>query len=92
MRRIGNVQALIIIIIAMFFDALSLIPGISEYVAIAGQGILGVALYLCGVNVFKSKPAALYIISTIIEAIPGISVIPMFTIEAVALIVMSRRR
>ena len=92
MRRIGNLPAIIIIILAVFFDALSLIPGISEYVAIAGQGVLGVALYVCGVNVFQSKPDILYVISTIIEAVPVISAIPMFTIEAVALIIMSRRR
>jgi hypothetical protein len=82
----------LIIALALGFDALSLIPGINDYVAVAGQAILGLAFYLRGTNVLKSKPAVLYVITTIIEAIPAASAFPMFTVEALILLYLSRRK
>jgi hypothetical protein len=91
LKRINNPFAVVILACAALFDLLSLIPGANEYVAIAGQVVMGGLFYLSGANIFKDTPAVVFIAATILEAIPGVSVVPSFLIEAIAIIVMSRR-
>lgn len=84
--------SIFIILIAAFFDALSFVPGISEGSAIIGQIVIGILFYLAGTSVWRDKATILYGAATVIELVPGASALPMFLIESIALILISRRR
>lgn len=89
-RKISNAYAIFLLVVAACFDALSLIPGIHNFVAIIGQLVIGSLFFVVGVRVFKKKPAVLYILSTILEAIPAASALPFFLVETAAIIGLVR--
>jgi len=92
MRPVSNTYTIILIIFAIIFDAFSFVPAIAEITAVVGQIFMAILFYFAGVNILKAKPLALYTISTIIELIPAIGTLPMFLVETMAIIAISRRR
>ncbi|HVU06770.1 MAG TPA: hypothetical protein VHE10_03220 [Candidatus Paceibacterota bacterium] len=92
MAHISRKRSAALLIIAGFFDLLSLVPGLSEIVSIIGQIVMGCLFFTQGVNVFQGRQATLYIVSTLVEAIPATSFAPMFLIETLVLISWSKRR
>ena len=89
-RKISNRFAIILIAAAAAFDALSLVPGISEFVAIIGQIVMGCLFYAAGVSVFRHKQAVMFLSATILEAIPVASALPFFLVETLTIIGISR--
>ena len=77
---------------ALFFDACSVLPLVNGVVVVVGQLTMAWLFSRAGVNLFQGRPAVAYIVTTIIEALPAASVMPLFTVETVAIIIWSRRR
>lgn len=89
-RKLGTKYAIFLLACAALFDALSLIPGLNSFVAIVGQFVMACLFYVGGVNVFKSRPAVMYVLSTLLEAIPASSALPFFLAETAAIIGLVR--
>ena len=92
MRPVSNTYTIILIIFAIIFDAFSFVPAIAEITAVVGQIFMAILFYFAGVNILKAKPLVLYTISTIVELIPAIGTLPMFLVETIAIIAISRHR
>ncbi len=91
-RRIKNSEAAILLLMALIFDVLSLIPGANLVVVIVAQGLIALFFFLHGVNVFSGgyKKLVPYLVATLAEAIPFLSMIPMITFETLIIIAVSR--
>jgi hypothetical protein len=89
-RKINGFYIALLLSVALVFDLLSLIPGINHIVMVVGQAVIGVLFYIAGVNVFKNKPAITYILTGILEFIPGASVLPFFLVETLTIIGLAR--
>ncbi len=89
-RRINKGFIIVLILFAIIFDALSFVPILNSIVVVAGQFVMACLFYLAGVNIFKNKPAVLYILTTIVEFIPAAASLPFFLVETLAIIALSR--
>jgi hypothetical protein len=89
-RRISKTFAVILVAFAAIFDALSLIPGIGQPLAVGGQIVIACLFYAAGVNVFKHKQAIVYFTTLVLEAIPAAGSLPFFLVQTFALIGLSR--
>lgn len=92
MRPITTRYAIVLVIVALCFDVLSFVPAIAEITAAIGQICMAVLFYFGGVNVLRARPLALYAVSTAVELIPAIGVLPMFIVETIAIIAISRHK
>ena len=89
-KKISKRYVLALLAFAALFDILSLIPLLNEAVAILGQLVMGALFYFAGVRVWDKKPAVLYILTTIAEAIPAAASLPFFLVETLAIIALER--
>ena len=89
-KKINGFYIVVLLASALLFDLLSFIPGINHIVMVVGQVVIGALFYIAGVNVFKSKPAITYILTGILEFIPGASVLPFFLVETLTIIGLAR--
>ena len=89
-RRINKGFIIVLILFAIIFDALSFVPILNSIVVVAGQFVMACLFYFAGVNIFKNKPAILYVLTTIVEFIPAASSLPFFLVETLAIIALSR--
>lgn len=89
-KRISNGFIIVLILFAIIFDVLSFVPILNVVVVAAGQFVMACLFYLAGVNIFKNKPAVLYILTTIVEFIPAAASLPFFLVETLAIIALSR--
>jgi hypothetical protein len=78
-----------LIIVAAFFDLLSLIPGLNVITTVAGQIVMAGLFRIGGVNVFKDKKAVTYALATLVEIFPQTSFLPLFLVETAAIISLS---
>lgn len=81
----------LLIFIALFFDMLSLVPGAYIVADAIAQIIIPLIFSRYDVNVFSYKRFLPYLIATISELIPGINVIPAFTLEVIVIAWLSRK-
>ncbi|HVT74942.1 MAG TPA: hypothetical protein VHD69_00780 [Candidatus Paceibacterota bacterium] len=72
--------------VAAFFDLLSFVPGLSEITSILGQIVMGCLFFVSGINVFQGKRSVVYVVSTLVEALPFTSFLPMFLIETAVIL------
>ena len=91
-RPINTPWAVVLVLVAIFFDVLSFVPVIAEASAVMGQFILACLFYFAGINIFKDRPAILYAVATLIELIPYVGLLPMFVVETLLIIAISRRK
>jgi hypothetical protein len=91
-RPINTPWAVVLILVAIFFDVLSFVPFIAEASAVMGQFTLACLFYFAGINIFKDRPAILYAVATLIELIPYVGLLPMFVVETLLIIAISRRK
>lgn len=91
-RPINNTWAVILVAVAIVFDALSFVPVIDGASVVVGQFILACIFYFAGVNIFKDRPAILYAVATLVELVPYAGMLPMFVIETLLIISISRRK
>jgi hypothetical protein len=89
-KRISNGFIILLIISAIFFDALSFVPILNAVVVVVGQFVMACLFFLAGVNIFKNKPAIMYVLTTIVEFIPAASALPFFLVETLAIIALAR--
>lgn len=90
-NMIGMPEAAVLLFFATIFDVLSLIPIANVTIVFVGQGLMVLFFFFMGVNVFSGpKRIAAYLISTIIEAIPAISMFPSFILETIIIIAVTR--
>jgi hypothetical protein len=80
----------VLIAVAVLFDILSLIPGENIFVSIFGQTVIPFVFSRYGINIFSFKNSVPYIVGFIIEAIPGASILPAFTLETLIIIYISK--
>lgn len=80
----------LIIAAALFFDILSFVPVMNAVVMIAGQLSMYWLFSRGGVNVLHGRPAAAYAVTTVAEAVPALSGLPLFTVQAIVIILWSR--
>jgi hypothetical protein len=89
-KRISNGFIMVLILFAIIFDVLSFVPILNVVVVAVGQFVMACLFYLAGVNVFKNKPAVLYVLTTIVEFVPAAAVLPFFLVQTLAIIALSR--
>jgi hypothetical protein len=89
-NRIGNSEIILLVVFALIFDIISLIPFLNFVTVIVAQGLMAFFFSIHGVNVLSKKRAIPYVLGWIIEFIPAISVIPAITLETIIIIVMVR--
>jgi hypothetical protein len=89
-KRISKGFILVLILFAIIFDVLSFVPILNSIVVVIGQFVMACLFYLAGVNIFKNKPAVMYVLTTIIEFMPAASALPFFLVETLAIIALSR--
>ncbi len=89
-KRISNTFIVILIFFAIIFDTLSFVPMLNVVVVTVGQFVMACLFYLAGVNIFKNKPAVLYVLTTIVEFIPAAAALPFFLVQTLAIIAISR--
>lgn len=92
MRPINTGWAVVLVIVAVFFDILSFVPVIDGASVVIGQFVLACLFYFAGVNIFKDRPAVLYAVATLVELIPYAGMLPMFIVETLLIITISRRK
>ena len=83
--KISTVEAFVLVIVAIIADVLSLIPIINWLVWL---GMSAVMLYL---KFIKGILPASNLIAFLIEFIPGLSALPLYTIGMIATIIIDRR-
>lgn len=81
---------MILIAAAIFFDLLSFVPILNVVVVAVGQFVMACLFFLAGVNIFKNKPAILYVLTTIVEFVPAAASLPFFLVETLAIIGLNR--
>jgi hypothetical protein len=89
-HRIGNGEIVMLLVFALIFDLISLIPFVNIAVVIVAQSLMALFFSMHGVNVLSKRRAIPYILGWIIEIIPAISAIPAITIETIIMIVLTR--
>ena len=89
-KRISRGFIIVLILFAVIFDVLSFVPILNSIIVVAGQFVMACLFYLAGVNIFKNKPAVMYVLTTIVEFIPVASTLPFFLVETLAIIALSR--
>lgn len=87
--KIGKGYAIGLMVVAGFFDLLSLIPGVSVVIGVIGQIVIAGLFWVKGVNVFKDKALITYVLSGLIEILPQSGFLPFFLIETGAIIALS---
>lgn len=89
-NRIGNSELFMLIPFAVVFDLLSLIPGVNVVVVVIAQFLLALFFRIHKVNVLSKKRLVTFIIATIAEAIPVLSILPALTIETIIMVAITR--
>ncbi len=85
-NRISKKQAVALMIVALVFDILSLIPVVNWIVWILNWIIFPLWFKLQGVSYIKGKRLALAGLSSIIEIIPILSILPGYTVSMIFMI------
>lgn len=88
--RIDTTTAVFMVIVAVFFDLISIIPGLNIVSLIFGNGILGFWLFTKGVGLMSGKKIATWGIETLVEAIPALSAFPSITIGVIVIVAITR--
>ncbi len=91
LERIDAKTARVLVITAIFFDVLSIVPGLNGITGVAAQTVLPYIFSKHNVNIFTLRRIVPYIGTWIVELIPGISVIPALTIETLYFIYQTRK-
>lgn len=91
-KPISNTYAVVLVLVAVFFDVLSFVPVIDGASVVVGQFVLACIFYFAGVNIFKNRPAIFYALATLIELVPYAGMLPMFIVETLLIISISRRK
>lgn len=89
-NRIGNSELFLLIPFAVACDLFSLIPGINIAVVIVAQFLLALFFRIHKVNVLSKKRLVTFIIATIAEAIPVLSILPALTVETIIMVMITR--
>jgi hypothetical protein len=85
-------QIVLLIVVALFFDLLSLIPGANVIVAFVGQAVIAFAFSRCNINIFSVRQSVPYFFASVVEFVPWISFLPAFTLETLIIIFLSRKK
>lgn len=91
-REMSSRAAFGLIAAALFFDACSVLPLVNGLVVVVGQLTMAWLFSRAGVNLFQGRPAVAYVVATVVEAMPAASIMPLFTVETVAIIFWARRQ
>lgn len=89
--RVTTVDAAGLLLFAVVFDAISVIPIVNIILVPIAQLSLAILFYSAGINVFEKRRAVIFLLATVSEMIPGISILPAHTVET-ALIILSVRK
>ncbi len=76
---------------AFIFDVISIVPGKNILSALLGQSVIPFIFSRYGINIFSSKRIIPYLMATLVEIVPGASILPAFTIETLCIIWLSKR-
>lgn len=87
-QRISNFQGACLIVVALFFDLLSLIPVVNVLVSGLAVLLFGVWFYMLGVGFINPRRFVTAAITYLMETIPFISWLPSLTVAVTAIILM----
>jgi hypothetical protein len=85
-------QIFAIIAASLFFDALSAIPVANLIVVAVGQFVMAILFKQAGIAVWRGRSAWPFGLGTLIELVPGLSSLPLFFVESVAILLLSGRK
>lgn len=88
-KRLGMGESILIVVFALVFDLLSLIPFLNIVVVLVAQGLLALFFFLHGISVFSKKKAVTFTIGTVVELIPFLSMLPALTAQTIAIIILT---
>jgi hypothetical protein len=89
--RIDDQDGTSILIMAGFFDLLSVIPGVNDIVVLVAQFLFFVIFtFFHGVSVVGKKTWIWYLVAWVVELIPFLSIFPTLTLMAFRMIAISR--
>lgn len=83
-------MSMVLITVAAFFDALSLIPFVGTIMGPIFWVIVGVYLWTKGMGIFNGKKLAATLVSFAIELFPGIQALPGLIAGIVAILIIIR--
>jgi hypothetical protein len=85
-------QVFAILAASLFFDALSVVPVANVAVVAVGQFVMAMLFKQAGIAVWRGRAGAPFAIATLVEAVPALSSLPIFFVEAVVILLLSGRR
>ena len=88
--RIDTSEFAILMLFAGFFDLLSIFPVVNDLIAPIANFILSGIFFLNGVSVFERKYFLTFLLTSIVEYIPFLSILPMFMAQVYYITVFSR--
>jgi hypothetical protein len=87
-QRIGIVSIIFLIITAIIFDLISLIPFVNIVSGLIAYAVFGIWFYILGVGFMNPKRFATAAVSAVIGFIPFLSMLPELTIAVIVVILM----
>lgn len=88
----SKIHVFAIIAAALFFDALTVIPIANVIVVAVGQFVMALLFKQAGIDVWKGRSAWPFGLATLIEIVPSLASLPLFFVEAVAILLISKRK
>lgn len=85
-KRISNFQAVALISLSVVFDLLSLIPIVDWIVLILYWIIFPIWFKLLGISLLQARKMGSLMVTSVIEAIPFVSMLPGFTVSTILII------
>ena len=86
--RVGLATMMFLPMMAVFFDILDLIPGVSVVAAIGYWVVAGIWLFLLGVSPFNVRRIATAGVSVVVGIFPFLSALPQLTIATIITLAM----
>lgn len=88
----SKIQIFAILAASLFFDALSAVPVANVVVVAVGQFVMALLFKQAGITVWRGRSAWPFGLGTLIELVPGLSSLPLFFVESVAILLLSGKR
>lgn len=88
--RITIVEFAAMLVFAILFDIIGLIPGTNVVVIFLAQCLFTLVFWANGVSIWKGKKLVATAITSVVEAIPGFSLLPVITAQVAINTLISR--
>lgn len=82
--------SIVLVIFALLFDAISLIPLLANITGIIFWVIVGIYLWMKGLGILNGRRLAVTAVSFVAEMIPGVQALPMLLAGTIALLFIIR--